>query len=202
MAMLNSARSRLLSAISSRTRIDQTCLGSRGRFWPIMRPLFQGARVGRRAGSVSMDMTSLLSTKPATSSALPTTHCNTDHRFCANQSYRPESGQIQLLRRIFGSADSGHWTALPEDAAYVAAKKQRPRRLDRAHRWNGCRRRSACLELGALSPRPWRKEIGQITNTNGSVRDQPKGGMRRFGGRQRAFQKTAAVTRRFCPSKN
>ena len=45
-AMLKSARSRGLSAISSRTRIDQTCFGCSGRFWPTMRPLFQATRAG------------------------------------------------------------------------------------------------------------------------------------------------------------
>ncbi len=36
------ARSRLDPAISSRTRMDQTCFGLRGFFWPISNPLFQG----------------------------------------------------------------------------------------------------------------------------------------------------------------
>ena len=49
-AMLNNARSRALPAISRRTRMDQTCLGMSGRFWPMMRPLFQGTRTGHRAG--------------------------------------------------------------------------------------------------------------------------------------------------------
>ena len=42
-ARLKIARSRLDSAISSRTRIDQTCFGSRGFFWPTSNPLFQGS---------------------------------------------------------------------------------------------------------------------------------------------------------------
>ena len=41
-ARLKIARSRIDSAISRRTRIDHTCLGSRGFFWPTSNPLFQG----------------------------------------------------------------------------------------------------------------------------------------------------------------
>jgi hypothetical protein len=41
-ARLKIARSRLDRAISSRTRMDQTCFGSRGFFWPMSNPLFQG----------------------------------------------------------------------------------------------------------------------------------------------------------------
>jgi hypothetical protein len=41
-ARLKIARSRLDRAISRRTRMDQTCLGSRGFFWPTSNPLFQG----------------------------------------------------------------------------------------------------------------------------------------------------------------
>jgi len=55
-AMLNSARSRALPAISRRTRMDQTCPGSSGRFWPMMRPLFQGMHAGRTAGRSTTDM--------------------------------------------------------------------------------------------------------------------------------------------------
>src|SRR4029078_7334622 len=43
-AKLKIARSRLDRAISRRTRIDHTCLGSRGFFWPTSNPLFQGCR--------------------------------------------------------------------------------------------------------------------------------------------------------------
>ena len=39
---LKIARSRLDRAISRRTRMDQTCFGSRGFFWPMSNPLFQG----------------------------------------------------------------------------------------------------------------------------------------------------------------
>jgi hypothetical protein len=42
-ARLKIARSRLDPAISSLTRMDQTCFGSSGFFWPISNPLFQGA---------------------------------------------------------------------------------------------------------------------------------------------------------------
>jgi hypothetical protein len=41
-AKLKMARSRLDRAIYRRTRMDQTCFGSRGFFWPMSRPLFQG----------------------------------------------------------------------------------------------------------------------------------------------------------------
>ena len=41
-ARLKMTRSRLDRAISRRTRMDQTCFGSRGFFWPISSPLFQG----------------------------------------------------------------------------------------------------------------------------------------------------------------
>ena len=41
-ARLKITRSRLDRPISRRTRIDQTCFGSRGFFWPISNPLFQG----------------------------------------------------------------------------------------------------------------------------------------------------------------
>ena len=37
-------RSRLDQAISRRTRMDQTCFGSRGFFWPMSNPLFQDRR--------------------------------------------------------------------------------------------------------------------------------------------------------------
>jgi hypothetical protein len=41
-ARLKIARSRLDLAISKRTRMDHTCLGSRGLFWPMSSPLFHG----------------------------------------------------------------------------------------------------------------------------------------------------------------
>src|SRR5450631_3346863 len=41
-AKLKIARSRLDLAISKRTRMDQTCFGSRGFFWSMSNPLFQG----------------------------------------------------------------------------------------------------------------------------------------------------------------
>src|SRR5260221_12902196 len=42
MAKLKSARSRHMRAISSRTRMHQTCFGWSGFFWPTSNPLFQG----------------------------------------------------------------------------------------------------------------------------------------------------------------
>jgi hypothetical protein len=44
-ARLKMTRSRLDRAISRRTRMDQTCFGSRGFFWPMSNPLFQGRRL-------------------------------------------------------------------------------------------------------------------------------------------------------------
>ena len=41
-ARLKMTRSRYDRAISRRTRMDQTCFGSRGLFWPMSNPLFQG----------------------------------------------------------------------------------------------------------------------------------------------------------------
>jgi hypothetical protein len=41
-ARLKITRSCLHRAISRRTRMDQTCFGSRGFFWPMSNPLFQG----------------------------------------------------------------------------------------------------------------------------------------------------------------
>lgn len=43
-ARLKRARSRGEPDISRRTRIDHTCLGNSGRFWPTISPLFQGRR--------------------------------------------------------------------------------------------------------------------------------------------------------------
>src|SRR5215472_12627374 len=45
-ARLNKARLRARRSTWSRTRIDHTSLGFRGRFCPIRRPLFQGSRRG------------------------------------------------------------------------------------------------------------------------------------------------------------
>lgn len=51
-ARLKIARLRFDHAISNRTRIDHTCFGSRGFFWPTSNPLFQGLGLGltRRTG--------------------------------------------------------------------------------------------------------------------------------------------------------
>ena len=48
-AKLKIARSRFACESSKRTRMDQTCFGSRGFFWPISNPLFQG-RLHRLTG--------------------------------------------------------------------------------------------------------------------------------------------------------
>jgi hypothetical protein len=53
MAVLRSAKSRPLSAISSLTLIVQTCFGARGRFCPMIRPLFHAGRRGTTIGRVS-----------------------------------------------------------------------------------------------------------------------------------------------------
>src|SRR5580704_14217867 len=47
-ARLKIARSRIDRAISRRTRIDHTCLGSRGFFWPTSNPLFQVVGIDQR----------------------------------------------------------------------------------------------------------------------------------------------------------
>ena len=57
MARLKSARSRMRPEISRRTRIAQTCFGMSGRFWPMIRPLFQAGRRARMAGRFAAGMT-------------------------------------------------------------------------------------------------------------------------------------------------
>lgn len=64
-ARLNNARSRKLSPSLSRARMAQTCLGRRGRFWPIGRPLFHGGRGGLVAGSWILDMVRFPSSPPS-----------------------------------------------------------------------------------------------------------------------------------------
>jgi hypothetical protein len=41
---LNIAKSRVRPSICNRVRIDQTCFGRSGGFWPMSLPLFQGSR--------------------------------------------------------------------------------------------------------------------------------------------------------------
>ncbi len=99
--------------------------GQKGAFWPTMRPLSQGARVGRRAGSVSLDMTSLLSTNPATSSALPTGHRNIAHVFSPDKSYRADSGRMpvrQCTRSILGERPFGKPSAAPKATGQTGRK--------------------------------------------------------------------------------
>src|ERR1700692_2639347 len=55
MARLKMTRSRRDRAISRRTRMDQTCFGSRGFFWPMSNPLFQG-RWSLPTGRTSMGL--------------------------------------------------------------------------------------------------------------------------------------------------
>ena len=45
-ARLNNAKSRVRPSICNRVRIDQTCFGRSGGFWPMSLPLFQGSRRG------------------------------------------------------------------------------------------------------------------------------------------------------------
>src|SRR5215813_14178421 len=45
-ARLNIAKSRVRPSICNRVRIDQTCFGRNGGFWPISLPLFQGSLRG------------------------------------------------------------------------------------------------------------------------------------------------------------
>jgi hypothetical protein len=54
-ARLKIARSRLDPESSSLTRMDQTCFGSSGFFWPISNPLFQGRRL-LQVGCTDMGM--------------------------------------------------------------------------------------------------------------------------------------------------
>ncbi len=71
MAMLNSARSRLLSAISSLTRMDQTCLGSKGAFLANDAALVSRRTRKKKGGQCFDGIASLLPAKPAMSSAMP-----------------------------------------------------------------------------------------------------------------------------------
>src|SRR5690242_18398842 len=57
-ARLNKARLRARRSTWSRTRIDHTSLGFRGRFCPIRRPLFQGSRRGTDGRLLSSMMVS------------------------------------------------------------------------------------------------------------------------------------------------
>ena len=66
-------RSAGLSAISRRTRMDQKCRGKSGRFWPMMRPLFQATRTGRRAGRRSAGIGIPPVHRAHPSSVMPTT---------------------------------------------------------------------------------------------------------------------------------
>jgi hypothetical protein len=45
-ARLNIVKSRVRPSICSLVRIDQTCFGRKGGFWPVSLPLFQGSRRG------------------------------------------------------------------------------------------------------------------------------------------------------------
>src|SRR5271169_2652079 len=80
MARLNSARSRLRSAIWSLVRIDQTCFGRSGGLAPVNLPLFQGVRLDVAGDDFSLsciiillvcenDQHGLYSTAPALGSA-------------------------------------------------------------------------------------------------------------------------------------
>jgi hypothetical protein len=66
-ARLNKARLRARRSTWSRTRIDHTSLGFRGRFCPIRRPLFQGSRCGTDGGLLS---SMIVSSKPTAPSRL------------------------------------------------------------------------------------------------------------------------------------
>lgn len=92
--MLNSARSRKLPAISRRTRMDQTCRGRSGRFWPTIRPLFQGARTGRRIGRKSTGMGLPPVHRPHPSSVMPTTRLY--HVSGQDGHRRPECARMQV----------------------------------------------------------------------------------------------------------
>ena len=66
MARLKRARSRARCSSCSRIRIAQTSLGLRGRFCPVIRPLFQGAFFGRSDVCISPSM--IVSVEPTTPS--------------------------------------------------------------------------------------------------------------------------------------
>jgi hypothetical protein len=46
LARVNIAKSRVRPSVCNRVRIDQTCFGRSGGFWPMSFPLFQGSRRG------------------------------------------------------------------------------------------------------------------------------------------------------------
>jgi hypothetical protein len=71
-AKLESAGLRASRAIQGRTRMDQTCRGNSGRFWPMMRPLFQATRAGLRAGRRSAGMSLPPVHRACPSSVMPT----------------------------------------------------------------------------------------------------------------------------------
>src|SRR5215472_9747105 len=64
-ARLNKARLRARRSTWSRTRIDHTSLGLRGRFCPIRRPLFQGSRRGADGWLLSSMIVSSEPTAPS-----------------------------------------------------------------------------------------------------------------------------------------
>jgi hypothetical protein len=83
-ARLNNARFRQLSASSSRARMAQTCLGTRGPFWPMSCPLFHGRRCDLVAGSWKLDV--VRSPHPA----LPR-HASAQHRDAKSTACRRET---------------------------------------------------------------------------------------------------------------
>src|SRR5262249_41020126 len=54
-ARLNIAKSRVRPSICNRVRIDHTCFGRNGGFWPISLPLFQGCRRGSEGIACAWD---------------------------------------------------------------------------------------------------------------------------------------------------
>lgn len=74
--------------------MDQTCFGSRGRFWPLIRPLFHAGCSGRNAGKKSMDMAIPPAPKPTLTSDDPTGTIVTWNLESFCYSSRAESGRM------------------------------------------------------------------------------------------------------------
>lgn len=110
-ARLNNAKSRRVSASSSRARTAQTCRGRSGRFRPISRPLFHGGCGGRVAGSWILDMKKSPSSPPTSGiDTVPT------HEFYPK---RTMSASSHLLQGRFAAAQ---WSAPSPNLANAAQR--------------------------------------------------------------------------------
>lgn len=107
-ATLNNTRSRILPVISSRARIAQTYFGSNGRFWPMIRPLFQALRFGVNAGSWTLGI--ICPPCPRVSTAQSSQHCRRFewqrcegiliHDFCGCFEPQKASGDMHLVPKL------------------------------------------------------------------------------------------------------